>query len=52
MAYRAHARAALRGISGNRPPKTVEWHRFALGVLRSFLEEQGITQIDEVEEID
>jgi integrase/recombinase XerD len=34
---------------GNRSPKTVEWHRIALGLLRSFLEEQGITQIDEVE---
>jgi hypothetical protein len=36
-------------IGGNRSDKTVEWHQIALGLLRSFLEELDITQIDEVE---
>jgi site-specific recombinase XerD len=36
-------------IGGNRSDKTIEWHRIALGLLRSFLEELDITQIDEVE---
>src|SRR5947209_12747477 len=36
-------------IGGNRSPKTIEWHRIALGLLRAFLEELDITQIDDVE---
>jgi integrase/recombinase XerD len=36
-------------IGGNRSAKTIEWHRIALGLLHSFLQEQDITQIDEVE---
>ncbi|HEU5377420.1 MAG TPA: tyrosine-type recombinase/integrase [Ktedonobacteraceae bacterium] len=36
-------------IGGNRSDKTVEWHRISLGLLRAFLEELEITQIDEVE---
>lgn len=36
-------------IGGNRSDKTVEWHRISLGLLRAFLEELEITQIDDVE---
>src|SRR6185312_9158008 len=36
-------------IGGNRSDKTVEWHRISLGLLRSFLEELDIVQIDDVE---
>ena len=38
---------------GNHSPKTLEWHRTALGLMRSYFEkERGIRQVDEVEAAD
>jgi hypothetical protein len=37
-------------IGGNRSPKTIEWHRIALGFLNDFFQEQrGISEIEAVE---
>src|SRR6202011_1558193 len=38
---------------GNHSPKTLEWHRTALGLMRSYFErERGITLVGEVEAAD
>lgn len=37
--------------SQNHSPKTIEWHTLALGKLADYLEEQGITNIDDIERV-
>src|SRR5258708_1884509 len=37
--------------SQNHSPKTIEWHNLALGNLAVFLEEQGITYIEDIERV-
>lgn len=38
-------------IGGNRSEKTLEWHRTALAFFKAFLEEQGVTLIQDIESI-
>jgi len=37
--------------SQNHSPKTIEWHTLALGNFASFLEQQGVTCIEDIERV-